>query len=244
MKKPVLSVITVTLNSENTLPKLLESINMLDEKDADDVEFIFKDGSSSDETLRILEKLDLSNKVVISVPDKGIYDAMNFAISSARGKYLYFINSDDYFFNESSLSNILLNIRNQSETCVFTFNYWISGYDCIWDVEGFKIPCHQAIVVPKCDARFNLSLGHYADGEFMDYYFTKYRAKHCRETIAIFNLGGVSNSSSLTELTNGLNYYKKSKIALKLLLYKIFGERNLRSFIYWLRGVRKVKKVR
>ena len=40
--------------------------------------------------------------------DEGMYDALNKGFSNCKGKYLYWINSDDYLFNK----DVLMNLKN------------------------------------------------------------------------------------------------------------------------------------
>lgn len=62
------------------------------------VEHIVIDGGSQDGTRELLESCAAQGWLsFISEPDKGIYDAMNKGIRAARGKYVAFLNSDDYW---------------------------------------------------------------------------------------------------------------------------------------------------
>ncbi len=109
-----ISVITVCLNSAETLRDNLESVK---NQTYEDIEHIIIDGGSSDNTLEILNSFK-NNLVVVSEKDSGIYNAMNKGISLARGEIIGFLNSDDYFYNHdiveeyadgfSSLSNKII----------------------------------------------------------------------------------------------------------------------------------------
>lgn len=99
MKK--FSVITVCRNAEKTLERTIQSVlaQIYPNK-----EFIVIDGASSDGTRDILEKYHAAIDVIVSAPDKGIYDAMNKGVSRATGDYVIFINADDYFYDENVLA--------------------------------------------------------------------------------------------------------------------------------------------
>jgi len=90
--RPLFSLITVCFNSERTIARALES---LDVQTCQDWEHILVDGASRDGTLGILERHADPRRRWISEKDAGIYDAMNKGIRLARGRFLCFLNSDD-----------------------------------------------------------------------------------------------------------------------------------------------------
>ena len=90
--KPLITIITVTLNSEKYLKETLKSIF---NQSYQNYELIIIDGSSKDKTLRIIKKNEKKIDYWISKKDKGIYDAFNKGLSLARGELIGFVNSDD-----------------------------------------------------------------------------------------------------------------------------------------------------
>lgn len=105
---PFFSVITVCFNAEKTLEKTLISVSRQCFRD---FEYIVIDGNSTDGTLSILKNFTHQIDVLVSEPDKGIYDAMNKGISLAHGKYIYFLNADDHLASDSSLEEVKEAIR-------------------------------------------------------------------------------------------------------------------------------------
>lgn len=93
MKKK-LSIITVVYNGERYIEDAIKSV--LEEK-YEDVEYIIIDGGSKDETMSIINRYKDNIDVIISEPDKGIYDAMNKGVNFSSGEYVVFLNSDDYY---------------------------------------------------------------------------------------------------------------------------------------------------
>lgn len=91
MKKPKISIITVTYNSELTLER---TINSVLSQNYDNLEYIIVDGGSTDHTLDIVKKYKNQIKW-ISEPDDGISDAFDKGISLATGDIIGIINSDD-----------------------------------------------------------------------------------------------------------------------------------------------------
>ncbi len=91
---PLVTVITVCLNSAKTIEETFNSIFF---QDYDNIEYIVIDAVSTDGTLEIIK--ENANKIdyFISEPDKGLYDAMNKGLSLASGDYILILNSDDSY---------------------------------------------------------------------------------------------------------------------------------------------------
>ena len=97
-----ISVITVNLNNIDGLKRTVESVIG---QDFDNYEYIVIDGGSTDGSKEYIETISRVNYWV-SEPDKGIYNAMNTAITIAKGEYCIFMNSGDYFFDNKILSKV------------------------------------------------------------------------------------------------------------------------------------------
>lgn len=104
------SVITVTLNSEKTILRTIKSINNQIFKK---FEYIIIDGFSTDNTLNIIRKNLNHKKILVSEKDNGIYFAMNKGILLAKGKYIVFLNSDDWL-NNRTLKDVFNFIQNNN----------------------------------------------------------------------------------------------------------------------------------
>lgn len=87
-----ISIITATLNSEKTLPSLIES---LESQTDGEFEWIVVDGGSTDRTLKLLHDSKISDLIVDSRSDGGIYDALNRALSISKNDYYLVLGSDD-----------------------------------------------------------------------------------------------------------------------------------------------------
>ena len=96
--QPLVSIITVTLNSENFLKETFESIRNQKNKD---YELIIIDGGSFDDTINIIKENEDIINYCISEKDDGIYDAFNKGLKIALGKYVVFVNSDDVLTQEA-----------------------------------------------------------------------------------------------------------------------------------------------
>jgi len=98
-----LSVVTVCLNSEDTIAEAVQSVH---DQAYGDVEHIVVDGASDDGTLEILESYRAGISTLISESDRGLYYAMNKGIEAATGEYLGFLNSDDVYHHDHVLERV------------------------------------------------------------------------------------------------------------------------------------------
>lgn len=91
---PLVSVVTVCLNSERTIRQCMESVFA---QTYPNVEYIVVDGVSTDGTVGIVQEFGQQIDYFVSEPDTGLYDAMNKGISLAAGDYVLLLNSDDWY---------------------------------------------------------------------------------------------------------------------------------------------------
>lgn len=98
----LISVITVTKNSERTIERTVRSV--LSQQGVN-VEHIIKDAMSDDRTVEIAMRANPSCKIC-QKNDLGIYDAMNQGFSFSTGDIVAFLNSDDYYHDENVLSDV------------------------------------------------------------------------------------------------------------------------------------------
>ena len=89
-----ISVITVVYNGALTLSDNIKSVN---NQTYSNIEHIFIDGLSTDNSLKIIKSESKREHKFISELDNGIYDAMNKGIKIANGDFILFLNSDDIF---------------------------------------------------------------------------------------------------------------------------------------------------
>ena len=97
-----LSIITPTYNSEKTIHDCLLSV--VKQKFLH-YEHIIVDNISTDKTLDIVKKFNSKHIRVFSQNDRGIYDAMNIGIMKSKGKFLLFLNSDDFILKKNFFSH-------------------------------------------------------------------------------------------------------------------------------------------
>jgi glycosyltransferase involved in cell wall biosynthesis len=92
--EPLISIITVTFNSEKTIERTLQSVSSQTYKH---IEHIVIDGGSADGTLSIIEKCRRDISYFLSEPDRGMYDAINKGLRVAKGNVIGLMHSDDLF---------------------------------------------------------------------------------------------------------------------------------------------------
>lgn len=160
--EPLITIVTITYNAAETVGRTIESVAS---QTFPDYEHIIVDGASTDATLSIVDAAPgKERRVVLSEPDKGLYDAMNKGIELAKGKYMMFLNAGDKFHSTDSLAEISAAIMKYGEPGV------VYGQTNLVDNEGnylsprhltapdnlrYKdfargmLVCHQAFVVLK-----------------------------------------------------------------------------------------------
>ncbi|MBZ7982168.1 glycosyltransferase [Campylobacter sp. RM12640] len=114
----LISVIIPIYNSETYLAKCLDSILAYKK---DDLELVCVDDGSTDDSLQILKeyKKRYQNIIVLKQENKGAGTARNYGLSVASGKFIFFMDSDDWI-ESRNLENILDYIKDKDlDFCKF-----------------------------------------------------------------------------------------------------------------------------
>ena len=146
------SVIVVCLNPGGKLNQTLDSVL---NQTCEDYEIVVKDGGSSDgsvDSMRSDPRIKLYRE-----KDSGIYEAMNQAVSHAKGDFVLFLNCGDFFPDEKVLERTYFYIEKEAEQGTDLSNLVLYG-DTLGEknsvviaspprINGFtcyrNIPCHQ-----------------------------------------------------------------------------------------------------
>lgn len=160
------SIITVCYNAAKTIKPTLASVDC---QNFTDYEHLIIDGASTDGTQDIVKATVNGRRVMVSEPDRGIYDAMNKGISASSGKYLIFLNAGDRFHSEDTLKAMAEAIENNNDpgivygqtnivdsTGAYIAPRHYTAPDAL-TLESFgkgMVVCHQAFVVLKRIAPF------------------------------------------------------------------------------------------
>lgn len=126
---PLISIITSTYNSERYLKDLIRSLR---DQTFFDFEWIIIDGGSTDSTLEITNLNSDIIKYTSSEPDTGIYNAWNKGLKVARGEWICFIGSDDFFISPDSLQGIAEILRSSPPTTKIIYSkVLITNESCV-----------------------------------------------------------------------------------------------------------------
>ncbi len=153
------SIITVCFNSEKTIRETIESVI---NQTYSNIEYVIIDGSSTDNTLNIINEYKNKISKIISEKDLGIYFAMNKGILHSTGDIIGFLNSDDIFSSNNIIEEILANFNMKNIDIVYgdliyvkkedpktAIRYWLSSkYDKNSLLKGW-MPAHPTFYVKK-----------------------------------------------------------------------------------------------
>jgi glycosyltransferase involved in cell wall biosynthesis len=92
MNKPLVSIITVVRNGEDTIDTTIKSVA---NQSYDNIEYVIIDGLSTDNTNRIIDSCKHKIDYYISEADKGIADAWNKGIAACTGDLICILNAGD-----------------------------------------------------------------------------------------------------------------------------------------------------
>jgi glycosyltransferase involved in cell wall biosynthesis len=100
MENPKISVIIPVYNSQGLLNRLYKSIQ---EQSFKDIEIIFVDDCSKDNSANIINNFQTKDRRIVLLKNKvnrGPFYSRNKGALFARGEYIQFIDSDDFFLND------------------------------------------------------------------------------------------------------------------------------------------------
>ncbi len=121
---PLVSIIMNCLNGEKFLKSSINSIILQSYKNW---ELIFYDNCSQDNSLKLVKSFkDKRIKIFKSKKLLRLYDARNFALSKAKGKYVSFLDVDDFWNKEKLKIQINYLKKNTSFKILYT-NYFIKN---------------------------------------------------------------------------------------------------------------------
>lgn len=217
------SIITATLNSQETINKTLNSIIS---QDYHDYEVIFVDGHSTDNTINLINNSNIKKKTIINQNGKGVYNAFNEGIKCANGEIILIINSDDYLKETNSLFEINNILVKYPEISLFISNVeMINKNDNIirnYKSNNFKkfmfyfghMPPHPGVFIRKeIYEKYGLFNEHYenaGDFEFLVRIILKQKInfKIIKKCFIQMSYGGKSNKNLKSFLKNTIEIKK------------------------------------
>ncbi len=227
------SIITSSFNSALTIRDTLESIST---QDYPNIEHLIIDGGSTDNTIEIVNEYKHITKI-ITEKDDGIYDAMNKGIKLATGDIIGILNSDDFYVNNTVISNIVNLFKTSKAQSLYADLDYVNAIDKTKVVRKWKagefhpnkfhygwMPPHPTFFVRKeiydKHGLFDPNFSSSADYELMLRFLIKHKISlvYLPEVIVHMRTGGQSNASFKNRLHanredalawkhNGLNPY-------------------------------------
>lgn len=241
IQNPLITVVTVCLNSEKLLEQTMKSVI---EQTYDNIEYIIIDGGSTDGTLGIIKKYEEYIDKWISEPDEGIYDAMNKGVDMANGELINFLNSGDTYFDKETIKKIVNFYKEKNSDIVFGDTQIVSpSGEVITHITG-KIdpPDHRLIKISHQSAFISTSLhkknkydtNHKICADynlFTSLLLQKYKFNHINQTISKYLDNGYSFSphKMIEDIKIHQKYFGVNKLFYDLLAFTKYFFRYCRN---------------
>ena len=243
---PLISVITVTLNSKKFLQ---QSINSVLNQSYKNYEHIIIDGKSTDGTLNILKKNNSKIDYWVSEKDRGIYDAMNKGIKLSRGSIIVMLNSDDIFYKRAL--KIATSYFNKYKNIDFLFGsvikhkllYGYRPWKIHWSFGFYTTHSIGFFIRKKAHSKvgyYNIKYKFSADYDFFYRMIVKYNLKGTatkkNEIFGKFRRGGISSNISFMEYLSEICRIRldnKQSIFLVSIIFLLKYIRYLANKIIW-----------
>ncbi len=136
MKEVLISIVVPVYNVENKVNKLLKSLYEIKNNT---IEIILVDNNSSDKSFDVIKKYSKKDKRVKVYKEnkKGANHARYLGFTKSSGKYIYFVDSDDYV--EAIHFKEIINILNTKcpDVLIGNYNELNSNYKFIKTMYGF-----------------------------------------------------------------------------------------------------------
>ncbi len=225
---PLVSVITVSFNSVKTIERTILSVINQTYKN---IEYTIIDGGSTDGTIDIIKKYQDKISYCVSEKDNGIYDAMNKGTNKASGKYLNFMNSDDYFFSDSIVEEVIPLFNNEYEIIYGNTEIRYKDFKIIKKGPNIKYlwmgPInHQSSFVKRETMEkymYNVNNRIVADFEFfLNVYYNHGKILKINKTIASFSNDGISQKNDQQMIIDCYQTVRKFKDNAMVKLYYKF----------------------
>lgn len=206
-----ISIITVTYNVRETVGDCLASVAAQGHRD---LEHVVIDGASTDGTLELLEAQRARLAVLVSEPDRGIYDALNKGLARASGDVVGLLHADDVFADAGVLARVAEAFADPAVEAVYGDLVYVAREAPgqvvrYWRAEAFEprrlgwgwMPPHPTLYLRRSlyerfggfDTRYRIA----ADYDLMLRVLSQLsgRVAYLPQVLVRMRLGGVSNRS-------------------------------------------------
>lgn len=243
MDQPLVTILTVSYNSEKTISRTIEAVL---NQSYPNIEYIIMDGASKDRTAEIArsyqDAFDAAagrSLLVVSEPDKGMYDALNKAAKLAHGTLVGQTNADDWYEPDAVETMVKLyqeqpynvawgSIRVKKPTGDMIKHARIGR---LWTTSGW---CHPAMFSKR---EVLLEFPYACESMYDDFdYITAVKQAGKKiittdQVISNFSFGGMSTQKSLKEVKKRVD-----------ILYKVYRKHGMSRFYYFHRWAMEMAK--
>ncbi|MAX32489.1 MAG: glycosyl transferase [Halomonadaceae bacterium] len=206
-----ISVITACFNSQATIG---EAIATLKHQSWPEVEHVVIDGASKDDTVVVAQRTLGNDDVLVSEPDRGIYDALNKGIERASGEVVGFLHSDDLYAHDDVLAKVAACFSDPSVGAVYgdlqyvdsedtkrVIRHWVAGAVSQSKLKRGWMPPHPTFFMRRelYQDLGGFDLGYRIAGDYdalLRYLASeKVKATYLPEVLVKMRVGGASNGS-------------------------------------------------
>lgn len=111
-----ISIITIVYNRSHCIIDCIQSVL---NQTYNNIEYLVIDGGSTDGTQQKIETFKDRLDFYISEKDEGVYDAFNKGIQNATGDIIGILNSDDFFYEPDTISNVVKAFKKSGADLVY-----------------------------------------------------------------------------------------------------------------------------
>ena len=202
-----METITIITVLKDDLSGFERTLNSIKRQESQRFEYLVIDGSRGDTAIKVQELTkSISRSSYFFRQPSGIYDAMNFGIERASGRYLLFLNAGDVLVSSTTVSDLLSKCNMHPDIDIFAHsvvyytpqNFVYSVNDPSIQDKKYALFHHQGVLMRRGLLEtlngFNLKLKLAADGELLDRAIKLGKAKIDAQIIVAFDMTGTSSS--------------------------------------------------
>jgi glycosyltransferase involved in cell wall biosynthesis len=205
------SVITCVRNNVDTIAAAVESVLA---QSYPNIEYVVIDGASTDGTLAVLQRYADKFTVLVSEPDKGIYDALNKGLQHASGDIIGFLHADDLLGSPEAVQALVSALASTNADGVYgdllyvhrdnpaaVIRYWQSNDFTPSLLKRGWMPPHPTMYLRRAvyqqHGGFDTSYRIAADYDFILRIFSQQQLRftYLPQVLVQMRVGGVSNRS-------------------------------------------------
>lgn len=205
------SVVTACYNSAKTIGTTIHSVNA---QSYANIEHVFIDGGSTDDTLNVISASARKNHSVLSESDDGIYDALNKGVQRATGDVVGFLHADDFYTDDSVVETIADCFSRPEVQAVYGDLQYVSQSETdkvirSWNTKVFSqgrlkrgwMPPHPTLYVRKewyeriggFDTQYRIAADYLSILQLFSY--PDFEAVYLPQVLVKMRVGGASNRS-------------------------------------------------